>query len=453
MNKDKDNIIWQKLCVKFRSIYGESVYNNWLKPLEFKSIEGQILYLNSPSKFIRNWVKNNYKSQLDSYLNNIDESIYRVEILAEDLEKNPNQKVEKAPKASQLMQGQKQQSLFENNNPEFSSNVNKKLTFENFEVSNCNNLANQIVSETANNNFNPLVISGGVGRGKTHLLNALANKEMLENNFNNVILLSSEKFMFLYVKSLRQNKIIEFKEYIRSADLLLIDDIKFFAGKNNVSEEFMHCFDNIIASGGKIVVTCDKNPVNYEKLEEKLRNRLSSGICVEISPPDNDLKYQIISKKLSEHNLSQEILVYISENIHGSVRDLEGVINRMTAQAYILNQKISMEFLKNFFSENSHLVPRKTLNIENIKQTVCEKFEIKTEDLDSAKKSRNISRPRQVAMYLCKKLTMKSYVDIAQNFGGKDHSTVINAVKSVEKLFKKDKDFSNIISEIESTLS
>lgn len=453
MNKDKENIIWQKLCIKFRSIYGESVYNNWLKPLEFKSIEGNTLYLNSPSRFIRNWVKNNYKSQLDTYLNNIEKSIYCIEILTENTEKTHEKSKEKTSSKSEVIEVQRQNSLFENDNPEFSSNINKKLTFESFEVSNCNNLAHQIVSETAKNNFNPLVISGGVGRGKTHLLNALANKEISGDNFKNVILLSSEKFMFLYVKSLRQNKIIEFKEYIRSADLLLIDDIKFFAGKNNVSEEFMHCFDNIISSGGKIVVTCDKNPVNYEKLDERLRNRLSSGICVEISPPDSDLKYQIISKKLESHNLSKEILAYIAENIHGSVRDLEGAINRLNARAYILNNKIDKEFLKSFFKENSHFMPRKILNIENIKQSVCEKFEVKSEDLDSAKKSRNISRPRQVAMYLCKKLTMKSYVDIAQNFGGKDHSTVINAVRSVEKLAKKDSDLNNIISELESSLS
>ena len=449
MDKENLHIIWKQLCDRFKESKGEPVFNNWIKPLELACFENGVLCLKAPNNFIKSWVNTNYKSHINLLLNQVNKNICTIEIQTEEKIIEPQKPLENVNKF------ETSKNEIENKQIEFSSNIDAKLNFENFVVSQSNKVAYNVALNLVENNFNPLVITGGVGRGKTHLLNAIANKYRGENYGKKIVCLSSEKFMFLFVKSLRQNSIIDFKDFVRSTDLFLVDDIQFLIGKQNITEEFLHSFDAIIQAGGKVVVTCDRNPSLYEKLDERLKNRLSSGITVEISNPDEELKFEFFKQKSISKNLQlDDILIkYLSDRISGNVRDLEGVFNKIVAQSFILNQKIDAHFLQNFFSKNLYLSHKKSLSLDIIKNKVSEVFDVTSNDLNSNKKTRNISRPRQVAMYLSKKLTQKSYTEIADNFGGKDHSTVINAFKTIEKLIAKNSEFHKIVSDVEKSLS
>jgi len=316
-------------------------------------------------------------------------------------------------------------------------------------------MAYTIACRASSGVFNPIIITGGVGRGKTHLINAIANDIAEKDMHKNIVCLSSEKFMFLFIKALKQNTILDFKDFVRGADVLLVDDIQFIAGKQNVAEEFLHTYDAVIAKGGMVIVTCAMHPSQYDKLDERIRSRLSAGMICAIDLPDRTLRYDILKAKFAKMNfsLSDDSVNFLADKITGNIRDIDGAINRIIAASYITNDNIDVEFLSRFFSVNNFYSEKKIITIELIKRKTAEQFNIKTLELDSDKKTRQISRPRQVAMYLCKKLTREGTSEIGRNFGGKDHSTVVNACRTIEELIKKNEQFANIIFDIEKTFS
>lgn len=451
MGADRYIAVWQNVCERFKQGQGEAVYNSWLKPLTVSHIESGVLYLNSPSKFIKNWVNNNYKAKINLYLSSVDSSIYTIDIAADETkpvlnndssQANQNTKLELKNSGSEAKAEAKQ---------EFTSYFDKRYKFSNYIVGEANKVAYTVATRAVSGAFNPLVITGGVGRGKTHLMHAMANDISEKDPNKKIVCLSSEKFMFMFIKALKQNNIVEFKDYVRSADVLLMDDIQFIAGKQNIAEEFLHTYDYVTSNGGAVVVTCAEHPHNYEKLDERIKSRLSSGMVCAIDMPDRELRLNLFKDKFSKlnFNLDDEAIAYLADKVTGNVRDIDGAINRLVAQSYILNTAIDYEFLKRFFAGSNMYEAKKIITIEQIKRKTSEYFNVKTTDLDSDKKTRQISRPRQVAMYLCKKLTQHGTSEIGRNFGNKDHSTVVNACRTVEDNIKKNEQFASLVIDIE----
>jgi chromosomal replication initiator protein len=324
-------------------------------------------------------------------------------------------------------------------NESIGSRIDPRYNFASFVVASSNELAVAAAKRVAESGydagFNPLFLHSGVGLGKTHLMHAIANYSAEKHPERKVIYLSAEKFLHQYVRSLRERNIMEFKEKLRSADILMIDDFQFIAGKESTQEEFFHTLTALVEGGKQLVISCDRAPSAFENLPERMRSRLASGLVADIHNADYALRMQILQSKALAANvvIPQEVLEFLANKITSNIRELEGALNRIIARTSLVKTEVTLESAKTWLSDLLN-VKEKQITVEEIQTKVAEQYNIKTSEIISSSRKQDFARPRQIAMYIAKMVTTKSLADIGKYFGGKDHTTVIHACKKVEEM-------------------
>ncbi|MDR0552871.1 MAG: chromosomal replication initiator protein DnaA [Holosporales bacterium] len=437
--------IWTEIQNEIKEAIGATSFNSWFSRLTFLSIDNNTACLNAPSNFIKDTVLTRYASViLDAFkshgtdIRNLSISIdERLGIrLDEQLEESrsdfsTDRPVEHPPASSQ----------------DDISNLDKRFTFQNFVVGKPNEFAYAAAKRAAEVGdtlqFNPLFLYGGVGLGKTHLMHAIAWHIKKNNPRKKVIYISAEKFMYMFINSLRSKSSMSFKELFRNVDVLMIDDVQFIGGKESTQEEFFHTFNELVDNNRLIVLSADKSPSDLDALEERLKSRLGWGLVADIHPTTYELRLGILQSKAKRLSVAvaNEVLEFLACKITSNIRELEGALNRLVAHATLVGIEISIdiaqEVLKDLLRSNE-----KFITIDVIQRKVCEYFGVKLSDMKSAKRHKNISKARHTAMYLAKQLTTKSLPEIGKNFGDRDHATVIHAVKKVKGMMAEDREFS-----------
>ena len=435
------NKLFMKVQVNLVEEFGQSAFKSWLSSLRLSKLDNNILYLSLPSAFLSDWVIPHYGNKIDNICKRIFVGIKKTKIIVnsriKERDHNLNDFIDLTAKSKV-------------NFSNISSPIDPRFNFSNFIVGKSNEFAfaaTKKVAESKKVSFNPLFLFGGVGLGKTHLMHAVAWDIQEKNPERSVVYLSAEKFMYEFVKSLRHKDIMAFKEKFRSVDVLMIDDIQFIAGKDSTQEEFFHTFNSLVDQKKQIIISGDRSPSDLDGVEERLRSRLSFGVVGELHKTDYDLRLRILESKVIENkNIKVDINIinYLAKNITSNVRELEGAYRRLCAHVELVNRPLTLDtakqILHDIFKANN-----KSITIEEIQKKVSEYFNIKQSDMISTRRSRVVARPRQVAMYLCKICTTKSLPEIGRLFGGRDHTTVIHAVKKVESLYKTDISFSEHI--------
>jgi chromosomal replication initiator protein len=430
--------IWNTCLKKLENDIPGSDFSTWIRPLQaIESIDN--LKLLAPNRFVLDWVKEHHLSKIKDAITEFSNGN-----LAVHLEIGTKNTI--VPTAAKLVKP----TDTKKNIPNF---LNKAFTFDNFVEGKSNQLAKAAsiqVSENTGKAYNPLLIYGSSGLGKTHLMHAIGNAVLQKNPSATIIYLHSEKFVQDMVKALQQNTINTFKDFYRGVDVLLIDDIQFFAGKERSQEEFFHTFNTLLEKKHQVVLTCDKYPKEIVGLEDRLKSRFGWGLPVSIEPPDMETRAAILMKKaaLANVELPQDVAFFIAKRIPSNVRDLEGALRRVIANAQFTGREITTDFTKEALHDLISLQD-KLVNIDNIQKTVAEYFKIRVVDLSSKNRRQSITRPRQVAMCLARELTSHSFPEIGDAFGGRDHTTVMNACKRIQELKESDikmaEDYSNLL--------
>ncbi|MCF7988753.1 MAG: chromosomal replication initiator protein DnaA [Methylovulum sp.] len=430
--------IWDNCLAKLENEIANADFSTWIRPLQAVENDGHLVLL-APNRFVLDWVKQHHFAKIEETIR--DFSNGAITLTLEIGSKKTN---------AQLPTNRAKPTEAKKSTPNF---LNKAFTFDNFVEGKSNQLARAAsmqVSENSGKAYNPLLIYGSSGLGKTHLMHAIGNAVLHKSPSANIIYLHSEKFVQDMVRALQQNSIDSFKQFYRAIDVLLIDDIQFFAGKDRSQEEFFHTFNTLIEKKHQIVLTCDKYPKEIDGLEERLKSRFGCGLPVSIEPPDMETRAAILMKKaqLANINLDQEVAFFIAKRIPSNVRDLEGALRRVIANAGFTGRAITPEFAKEALHDLISLQD-KLVNIDNIQKTVADYYKIRIADLSAKNRKQTITRPRQIAMCLARELTSQSFPEIGAAFGGRDHTTVINACKRIGDLKQSDhklaEDYSNLL--------
>lgn len=415
--------IWNNCLSKLENEISSSEFNTWIRPLQAVENDAQLRLL-APNRFVMDWVKERFFIKLEELTNEFSNGSLDL-VLEIGSKTTPTQALSKHTKRFDTPKI----------GPSF---LNKSYTFDNFVEGKSNELAKAAsfqVSENVGRAYNPLLIYGSSGLGKTHLMHAIGNAILANRPTLNIVYVHSEKFVQDMVKALQQNTIDIFKDYYRNLDVLLIDDIQFFASKERSQEEFFHTFNTLLEKKHQVVLTSDKYPKEITNLAERLKSRFSSGLPVTVEPPDMETRAAILMKKASIANveLHQDVALFIAKQIPSNVRDLEGALRRVIANSQFTGREIDIEFTKEALHDLITMRD-KLVDINNIQKTVAEYYKIRVADLSSKSRRQTITRPRQVAMALARELTSLSYPDIGDAFGGRDHTTVISACNRIKEL-------------------
>jgi chromosomal replication initiator protein len=443
MADGNDNIAeyWSVVCSELKKELGDPVISSWIAPLRFDGYVDKILHLNAPTAFLRDWVVNNYVSKIVGICVDKKIPIEDVKISVE---------VAKQPEAkdSKFSQVALQFTDTSEEKDGFSLPLDPDLTFEKFIVGKPNELAYaaaQRVAESDSIVYNPLFLYGGVGLGKTHLMHAIAWRIREKNKDKSIAYMSAEKFMHQFIRSVRFKDTVAFKEQFSSVDVLMIDDIQFICGKDSTQEEFFHTFNSLVDNNRQVIISADKSPTDLEDMEERLKSRLGWGLVADIHPTTYELRLGILQSKLSVAcvnnpglKIPTKVLEFIAHRVTSNVRELEGALNRVIASAVFLGREVSVDSAREVLSDLVRASDR-VLTIEEIQKKVANHYDIKFSDMFSSKRSKGIAVPRQIAMYLCKQLTSMSLPDIGRGFGGRDHTTVLHAVRKIQDAYKNDK--------------
>ncbi|HWP01401.1 MAG TPA: chromosomal replication initiator protein DnaA [Methylococcus sp.] len=434
--------LWSHCISKLEGELPPQQFNTWIRPLQ--AVEnGTELRLLAPNRFVLDWVRQHFIDKIEEVISEQNGApapsvVLEIGTRGVDAAVGRAQLPAKKPGAPRKL---------------VPNNLNASFTFDNFVEGKSNQLAKAASLQVAQNvgrAYNPLFIYGGVGLGKTHLMHAIGNEILKGNAGANIVYLHSERFVSDMVKALQHNAINAFKEFYRTVDALLIDDIQFFAGKERSQEEFFHTFNTLLENRHQVVLTCDRYPKEIKGLEERLKSRFGWGLPVAIEPPDLETRVAILMSKAQQAgvDLSHEVAFFIGKRIRSNVRELEGALRRVIANAQFTGRPITLEFAKEALRDLIALQDR-MINVENIQKTVAEYFKIRQADLLSNKRTRSLTRPRQIAMALSKELTSHSLPEIGQMFGGRDHTTVLHACRKVQELKESDarfmEDFSNLL--------
>lgn len=439
--------LWQKCVSRLEAELPAQQFNTWIRPLH--AIEDNLsITLLAPNKFVRDWISEKLLSRIEqiaSTVSNGSKTEIRIQVGSKQSigveKKAPN---ERTPVIR--YNGDRVAAAF-------SSSLNKEFTFDTFVEGKSNQLARAAsiqVAENPGSAYNPLFIYGGVGLGKTHLMHAIGNSILERNPNARVVYLHSERFVQDMVKALQHNTMNDFKRFYRTVNALLIDDIQFFAGKERSQEEFFHTFNALLEGQNQVILTCDRYPKEVSGLEERLKSRFGWGLTVAIEPPELETRVAILMRKASQlgADLQQEVAFFIAKRIRSNIRELEGALRRVLANAKFTHRVITLEFAKESLRDLLAL-HEKLVTIANIQKTVAEYFKIRVADLLAKTRSRSIARPRQVAMALAKELTNHSLPEIGDAFGGRDHTTVLHACRKIAELRQSDtrmgEDFSNLL--------
>jgi chromosomal replication initiator protein len=438
--------LWTEALGEIKERVGKQNFDTWIKPVRFVSRGKNDLVLEVPNKFFRDWLTEHYLREIENVLAAISKTdmVVTFEINPKLEQQSPIQKVEK----NQTKEPELPKRNFHSLVP--------KYTFENFVIGASNQFAHAACMAVANQpgeHYNPLFIYGGVGLGKTHLVNAIGHRAAAQRPNLKITYLSSESFMNELIASLRRDKMDEFKKKFRNVDVLIVDDVQFIAGKERTQEEFFHTFNSLYESHKQIVITSDKFPKEIPGIEDRLRNRFEWGLIADIQSPDLETRVAILQKKaeLERVQLPHDVAIFLATNIDSNVRELEGSLTRLGAFSSLTKTAITIEFAKEVLSQNLKSSERE-LTVESIQKTICDYFNIKLGDLKAKRRTQNIALPRQVAMYLCRKHTETSFPTIGDKFGGRDHSTVIHASKTIERKIKEDPHMLTTIEKIERNL-
>ena len=420
--------IWQQIKQQLNREAGKTVYNNWLESLKLVSFSDGKIEIGSHSDFHKNWIEPRYGNRIKSlWLASSDEINNVIFVVDKDMTSSS---------------GSKKQSKKFNNLP-ISSPLDPRYKFEKFVVGPSNDFvaaAAQRVAEAEDVAFNPLVIYGGVGLGKTHLMHSIAWRIREINPNRQVVYLSAEKFMYQFVRALRQQDTMVFKEQFRSADVLMVDDVQFIAGKDSTQEEFFHTFNALVDQNKQIVVSSDRSPADLEGIEERLRSRLGWGIVAEIHQTTYELRLGILQAKaddIKNCEIEPKIIEFLAHKITSNIRELEGALKRLVAHSQLVGRPITLENTQDVLHDLLRANDRR-VTIEEIQKKVAEHFNTRLSDMSSPRRARAVARPRQVAMYLAKQLTSRSLPEIGRKFGGRDHTTVMHAVSRIESLIHSD---------------
>ncbi|MBE1286557.1 MAG: chromosomal replication initiator protein DnaA [Alteromonadaceae bacterium] len=466
--------LWEQCLQRLQDTVGAQQYNMWLRPLraeESVTPKGEAITLFAPNRFVLDWVRDNYLDTIAGLLeefrgSNAPQILFDVfpkrtmPINDSNVRASVNTSID-PPKASSVSV-----SSFKLKKPstpakpiaaEHKSNINKTYLFENFVEGKSNQLARAAASSVAENPggaYNPLFIYGGTGLGKTHLLHAVGNGIVAKKPSAKIIYMHSERFVQDMVKALQNNAIEDFKRFYRSVDALLIDDIQFFAHKDRSQEEFFHTFNALLEGNQQIILTSDRYPKEIEGVEDRLKSRFGWGLTIAIEPPELETRVAIIKRKAEENkiNLADEVAFFIAKRLRSNVRELEGALNRVIANSNFMGVEITIDFVREALRDLLALQD-KLVTIENIQKTVAEYYKIKISDILSARRSRSVARPRQIAMALAKELTNHSLPEIGNRFGGRDHTTVLHACRKIEQLKEENHDIKEDYKNLIRTLS
>lgn len=462
-------VLWESIKSSLRKVYGDLGYKRWIAPLEFRNFSAGIVTLAAPSAFMRDWVTNNYLFDIQESFRKLEPSVIKVVIVMDQsLQEKVDEGTALSNKAQQVNEGQ--QGLNHSNPTGYNSSkqtgfnsveegersdvldfgelevigsrLEPRYSFDNFVVGQSNELAHAAarrVAESREVHFNPLFIYGGVGLGKTHLMHAIAWHIAQHQPQRKVIYLSAEKFMYLFIKALRFKDTVAFKEKFRSVDVLMIDDFQFISGKESTQEEFFHTFNALVDQNHQVIISADKSPSDLDGLEDRMRSRLGWGLVADIHPTTYELRLGILQSKVEQLQVEvpQNVLEFLAHKISSNIRELEGALNRIVAHSTLVGRAISLDSTQLLLRDILRASDRRVC-IEEIQRKVAEHYNIKIADMHSVRRMRSVARPRQIAMYLAKQLTEASLPEIGRKFGGRDHATVMHAVKKVQELICED---------------
>ena len=448
VSEEENTIVWDEIQNSFRKTFGSEIYNSWLEKLTLIKEYNDYLVLGVPTRFFRDWIVSRY---LDKILERVKEfklSLNRIEFKIIE-ENNQNQELIKINELTKVTEIK--DSILNYNR------LNPNLKFETFIRGKSNEIAlsysKKVCEQPAR--YNPLYICGGVGLGKTHLLNSIGVE--LQND-NNVMFISAERFMYHFIKSIKKNDMVNFKDFFRKSSIFIIDDIQFISGKESLQEEFFHTFNSLMEKGSQIIISSDRSPMKLDKVQDRIKSRLAGGLVVDIEAPDLELKIKIIKKKIEEIesqfkesiSLNDEVINYIASESKTNIRELIGILNRVIAFSRVHNKDLNISDCKNILKDVFNQI--RIITVDKIQNVVSNYFNIALSEMLSQRRSRPLARPRQIAMFLAKKMTTRSLPEIGRRFANRDHTTVIHAVKTITRLSEQDDEMKKNINQIKSLL-
>ena len=436
------NFNWEIIQKELRHQFGNEIYESWLKKIVLEEKYANYILVSVSTRFIRDWIVSRYLDQILGTIKKFNKEIIRVEFKIDnkpDENKNGNNVHEILDNKISFIKD----AFLQYNR------IDQNKSFTNFVIGESNKLAFEASKKVSENisHYNPFYLYAGVGMGKTHLLNAIG-LELKKNK--KVTFISAERFMYQFVKSIKSNEMVKFKDNFRNTDVLIIDDIQFMTGKEAMQEEFFHTFNSLIDKGSQVILSADRPPNKLIKIQERIKSRFSGGLVVDIHSPEHELRLKILNRKVDELNLlnqeklklSEDILKFISSEIRNSIRELIGALNRVASFSRIYNRVPNLNEIKIILKDLLNINETK-ITIDNIQTLVCKYFKISKNEMLSSRRSRYLVRPRQVAIYLSKILTTKSLPEIGREFSNRDHTTVIHSVKTIEKLKNENTEISN----------
>ena len=447
-SEEENTLKWEEVQKGFKDTFGSEVYNSWLQKLTLIKEFNDYLILGVPTRFFRDWIVSRYLDKILEQVKSFKLSLNRIEfkIIEENRQNQDLIKIDELNKVTEI-----KDSILNYNR------LNPNLNFNSFIKGKSNDIAVSYAKKVCEHlsRYNPLYISGGVGLGKTHLLNAIGLE--LQND-NNVMFISAERFMYHFIKSIKKNDMVNFKDFFRKSSVFIIDDIQFISGKESLQEEFFHTFNSLMDKGSQIIISSDRHPMKLDRVQERIKSRLAGGLVVDIDVPDFELKAEIIKKKIEEIqsqfkeniNLNDEVINYIASECKTNIRELIGVLNRVIAFSRVHNKSLDISDCKKILRDVFSQI--KVITVDKIQNTVSNFFNIALSEMLSQRRSRPLARPRQIAMFLAKKMTTRSLPEIGRRFANRDHTTVIHAVKTITRLSEQDDEMKKNISQIKSLL-
>ena len=448
ISEEEKTLNWEETQNSFKKTFGSEVYNSWLQKISLVKEYNDYLVLGVPTRFFRDWIVSRYLDKILEQVKSFKLSLNRIEfkIVEESRQNEELIKINELNKVTEI-----RDSILNYNR------LNSSLSFNNFIQGKSNDIALSYSKKVCEHisSYNPLYICGGVGLGKTHLLNAIGLE--LQND-NNVMFISAERFMYHFIKSIKKNDMVNFKDFFRKSSVFIIDDIQFISGKESLQEEFFHTFNSLMDKGSQIIISADRGPMKLDRVQERIKSRLAGGLVVDIDMPDLELKIKIINKKIEEiqHQfkenifLSDEVINYIASESKTNIRELIGILNRVIAFSRVHNKDLKIGDCKNILKDVFNQI--RVITVDKIQNVVSNYFNIALSEMLSQRRSRPLARPRQIAMYLAKKLTTRSLPEIGRRFANRDHTTVIHAVKTITRLSEQDDEMKRNISQIKSLL-
>ncbi len=437
-----DDLSWGRVCEKFKHEFGQQAFTTWLDQIGYNGVDAGTVELTAPTKFVRDWIQRHYAPRIKDFFSAENPSVKGLNI------RLSSRSEIKRPISSQMHDGEATNSFKDPSSiPQVEgAALDPKYTFDSFVVGKSNELAYAAakrIAESSEVAFNPLFLHGGVGLGKTHLMHAIAWEVQRCQPQKKVAYISAEKFMFEFIAALRFKDTHAFKQKFRNVDLLMVDDVQFIANKGSTQEEFFHTFNALVDNRCQVIITADRSPTDLEGIEDRIISRLGWGLVADIHPTDYELRLGILQSKAEQSStvvVPADVLEFLARRITSNVRELEGALNRVMAYATLVGRPITMDMTRDVLQDLIRANDRK-LTIDEIQRAVADYFNLRLSEMLSERRTRNVARPRQIAMYLSKQLTSRSLPEIGRRFGGRDHTTVMHAVKRIDELCNKDSEF------------